>query len=122
MPGGRMNRIMWKIAPFLLVASAAFAQQPTVTAVMNNFSYTLPFSPTYGTCSTLADAGKFIVPSAVTLSLPPTAVLDGIVSASFLSVTNYANPQSFTAPGVDFGLVFGYNTGTTTDISNFQYQ
>ncbi len=77
---------------------------------------------TYFTCSALADAGKFTVPPAVTLSLPPTAVLSGLVSASFMSVTNYTNPEPFSATGIDFGIVYGYINDTTTDISNFQFQ
>ena len=74
------------------------------------------------TCSAPANAGTFTVPPTVTLALPPTAVLDGLVSSSYLAVSNFIYPQSFSAPGLDVGTVYGYVTNTTGETGNVVYQ
>lgn len=37
-------------------------------------------------------------------------------------MTNYTNPVAFPPPGMDFSIVYGYNTITTTDTADFQFQ
>jgi uncharacterized protein (TIGR03437 family) len=110
------------------------AQGVTVTwknAAQNSFiQITGMSSATFGAislatsfnCSVSASAGTFTVPPSVTLSLPPTATSAGIVSPAFLAVANYTYPQTFTAPGIAFGTIYGYVMNSTSDNSGFIYQ
>jgi uncharacterized protein (TIGR03437 family) len=56
------------------------------------------------TCQAPVSAGTFTVPSAVLLSLPQSFTIDGI-STSTLAVSNVTGPVTFTAQGLDLGLV-----------------
>jgi hypothetical protein len=56
------------------------------------------------TCEAPVAAGTFTVPSAVLLSLPQSFTIAGI-STSTLSVSNVTGPVTFTAQGLDVGLV-----------------
>jgi hypothetical protein len=58
-------------------------------------------------------AGTFTVPAAVLLSLPPTGTVSGVAIPGSLSVSNYSNPQQFTASGLDFAFAQFYNTSST---------
>jgi uncharacterized protein (TIGR03437 family) len=64
-------------------------------------------------CTAPVSAGTFTVPASVLLSLPPTGTISGIAIPGTLSVSNYSNPQSFTASGLDFAFAQFYNTSTT---------
>jgi hypothetical protein len=74
------------------------------------------------TCSAPSSAGTFSVPPAVLLALPPTAASDGLVSASYLAVSNYTLPQSFSATRLDAGVISGYVINTTGETGNVVYQ
>jgi uncharacterized protein (TIGR03437 family) len=56
------------------------------------------------TCQAPVSAGTFTVPSAVLLSLPQSFTIAGI-STSTLAVSNVTGPVTFTAQGLDLGLV-----------------
>ena len=58
----------------------------------------------YFTCTAPSSAGSFTVPTSVTMALPQSVLVNGI-STSTLSVANTTNAQSFTATGIDYGLV-----------------
>jgi len=85
-------------------------------------SYGVDTIATAFTCSASASAGTFTVPAPVLLALPPTAVLDGLVSSSYLAVSDFTIPQTFSAPGLDVGTVYGYVTNTTGETGNVVYQ
>ncbi len=89
---------------------------------MSSATFGLVSLATSFNCTAPAAAGSFTVPSSVTSSLPPTATNVGFVSAAFLSVANYSYPQSFTAPGIDFGTIYGYVVNSTSATSGFTYQ
>jgi uncharacterized protein (TIGR03437 family) len=69
-------------------------------------------------CSAPVSALTFTVPAAVLLALPPslTMTVGGVAIAvgGGLSVSNYSNPVSFTAPGLDLGYVSAYYTNGTS--------
>ncbi len=88
----------------------------------SSVSYGVDTLATSFTCSAPASAGTFTVPPAVLLALPPTAASDGLVSASYLAVSNYTFPQSFSAAGLDTGIIYGYVTNTTGETGNVVYQ
>jgi uncharacterized protein (TIGR03437 family) len=73
-------------------------------------------------CTVAASAGTFTVPPSVTMSLPPTAAMVGLVSAAFLSVATYTYPQPFTAAGIDFGTSYGYVINSTSATAGFTYR
>jgi uncharacterized protein (TIGR03437 family) len=56
------------------------------------------------TCQAPTSAGTFTVPAAVLLSLPQSFTIAGI-STSTLSVSNVTGPVTFTAQGLDVGLL-----------------
>jgi hypothetical protein len=64
----------------------------------------------YFYCTAPVSAGTFTVPASVLLSLPPTGTVSGIPIPGNLSVSNYSNPTSFTASGLDFAFAQFYNT------------
>ena len=63
-------------------------------------------------CTAPVSAGTFTVPASVLLSLPPTGTVSGIPIPGTLSVSNYSNPQSFTASGLDFAFAQFFNGNT----------
>jgi hypothetical protein len=69
-------------------------------------------------CTAPVSALTFTVPAAVLLALPPSLTMSvGGVTISVgggLSVSNYSNPVSFTAPGLDLGYVNAYVTNGTS--------
>jgi hypothetical protein len=65
------------------------------------------------TCQAPVAPGTFTVPAPVLLSLPPSFTVDG-VSVSNLSVSNVTGPVTFSAPGLDVGLVEGNVLNTIT--------
>ncbi len=70
-------------------------------------------------CTAPVSAHTFHVPSAVLLAMPASGVttVGGVsISASALSVGNYANFTSFTAPGVDLAYVTASATTTKSGI------
>jgi len=69
------------------------------------------------TCLAPASAGMFTVPSNVLVSLPTSTQVDGI-SYSTLSVSNVVGLSTFTAPGLDLGLV----EATVGNTINVAYQ
>jgi uncharacterized protein (TIGR03437 family) len=64
-------------------------------------------------CEAPTSAGTFTVPPAVLLSLPPSSTLAGF-SASSLSVSNVSAPATFTATGLNLGLVVATFEDTIT--------
>jgi uncharacterized protein (TIGR03437 family) len=66
------------------------------TATINGKSVSVSF-----VCYAPVSAGQFTVPVPVLLALP--------AGSGSLSVGDYSNQQLFTAPGLDYGLVFGYS-------------
>jgi uncharacterized protein (TIGR03437 family) len=58
-------------------------------------------------CVAPASAGQFTVPASVLQSLPAAS------SGATLTVTNYTYPQTFTAPGLDLGLINAYQAFTS---------
>jgi uncharacterized protein (TIGR03437 family) len=69
------------------------------------------FVATTFTCEAPASAQTFTVPSAVLLSMPASASISGI-SFSTLTVSNVSAPATFTATGIDLGLVFWSSAST----------
>jgi uncharacterized protein (TIGR03437 family) len=59
----------------------------------------------YFFCLAPVDAQTVTVPTTVLMSLQPTGTLDGVDSPAFLAVSNSTPPQSFSAAGLDLGLV-----------------
>jgi uncharacterized protein (TIGR03437 family) len=105
--------VTWKnAAPDSLVQISGFSSA----------SYGVDTLATSFTCSAPSSAGTFTVPPAVLLALPPTAASDGQVSASYLAVSNYTFPQSFSAAGLDAGVIYGYVINTTGETGNVVYQ
>jgi uncharacterized protein (TIGR03437 family) len=79
---------------------------------MTGASITLSLEPTAGSgavsgfvCLAPAEAGQFNIPSWVLLALPPTQSIQGITIPASLAVINSAKPVSFTAAGLDQGLL-----------------
>jgi hypothetical protein len=64
----------------------------------------------YFNCSAPVSAGKFTIPAAVLLSLPPSSMVS---ASSFLRVGNTTNAQNFTVSGVDIGIISGGWSFTT---------
>jgi uncharacterized protein (TIGR03437 family) len=67
-------------------------------------------------CTAAVDARQFTVPAAVLLAIPPNvSVSGGSVSISLtgtLAISNYTNPQRFTALGLDLAFTSGYMTNS----------
>jgi hypothetical protein len=87
---------------YVEISGSAFSGSTSATAVGGAFYCTAPVS-----------AGTFTVPAAVLLSLPPTGTVSGVAIPGSLSVSNYSNPQQFTASGLDFAFAQFYNTSST---------
>ncbi len=66
---------------------------------------TTEFVGGFFSCQAPTAPGTFTVPAAVLLSLPPSLTIAGIAIAGSLSVDNYTNPVSFTAPNIDYAFV-----------------
>jgi hypothetical protein len=66
------------------------------TATINGKSVSVSF-----VCYAPVSAGQFTVPPPVLLALP--------AGSGTLDVGDYTNQQLFTAPGLDYGLLFGYS-------------
>jgi uncharacterized protein (TIGR03437 family) len=66
------------------------------TATINGKSVSVSF-----VCYAPVSAGQFTVPPPVLLALP--------AGSGSLNVGDYTNQQLFTAPGLDYGLLFGYS-------------
>lgn len=69
------------------------------------------------TCTAPVAALQFTVPATVLLALPPSGTISAggvtISAGSSLSVSNYTNPGSFTAPGIDLGFISAYVSNST---------
>lgn len=89
---------------------------------MSSATFGLVSLATSFNCTAPASAGTFTVPSAVTLSLPPTAGGAGSVSPAFLAVGDYSYPKAFNAPGVDFAVSYGYVIQSSSVTLGFIYQ
>ena len=73
------------------------------TATIGGQSTTVAFI-----CLAPVAAGQFTVPAPVLLSLP--------AGSGILSLGDYSNIKLFTAPGIDLGMLSGYNTATIATI------
>jgi uncharacterized protein (TIGR03437 family) len=108
--------------PLTVTWKNAAADSLVQVSGFSSASYGVDTLATSFTCSASASAGTFTVPPAVLLALPPTAASDGLVSASYLAVSNDTFPQSFSATGLDAGIIYGYVTNTTGETGNVVYQ
>ncbi len=109
---GKIIWIMPKVLVncFLLLLTfatpGAFAQQPTVAAVMNNFSYTLPFSPNYGIAQgSIFDifGSNLATSTSGTQQVPLPASVDGtsvsitVNGTTTQAILYYVSPSQITA-------------------------
>lgn len=72
-------------------------------------------------CTAPVSAKQFTVPASVLLALPASAgeTIDGVTInvGSSLSVSNYSNPQPFSADKLDFGTVSAYVGSSTANVT-----
>jgi uncharacterized protein (TIGR03437 family) len=80
----------------------------SVASVNNS---TTNFVGAYFWCTAPQSAGSFNIPASVLLTLPPTGSITqqgvSIALPTFLTITNTSNPVTFTAPGLDQGVLYG---------------
>jgi hypothetical protein len=53
-------------------------------------------------------AGTFTVPAAILDSIPASGNIDGVPLPGSLGIANYTVPQTFTATGLNLGMVIFY--------------
>jgi hypothetical protein len=75
---------------------------------------TTNFAGAFFFCTAPVSAGSFTVPASVLLALPPTGSITqqgvSIALPSSLSISNSSNPVTFTATGLDQGVLYGTYT------------